>query len=132
MAKDIAPREYHGPTKFRPKGLTIIFTGDGKGKSSAAYGVVLRALGLSADKVADLPEHIHLVLADAKVNTYDIVEVADLGLVYTTTVGMEMVMSGVPVIVVGKLGDEVAAARVVAMEAAYASARSGRWEDVVA
>lgn len=48
-----------------------------------------------------LPEHIHLVPADAKVNTYDIVEIADLGLVYTTTVGMEMAMSGVPVIVVG-------------------------------
>jgi hypothetical protein len=48
-----------------------------------------------------IPENIHLVPADAKVNTYDIVEIADLGLVYTTTVGMEMAMSGVPVIVVG-------------------------------
>ena len=47
------------------------------------------------------PSHIHLVPADAKVNTYDLVEIADLGLVYTTTVGMEMAMSGVPVIVVG-------------------------------
>ncbi len=49
----------------------------------------------------DIPEHIHLVPADAKVNTYDIVEIADLGLVYTTTVGLEMAMSAVPVIVVG-------------------------------
>jgi len=49
----------------------------------------------------DIPENIHLVPADAKINTYDIVEIADLGLVYTTTVGMEMAMSGVPVIVVG-------------------------------
>jgi hypothetical protein len=48
-----------------------------------------------------IPENIHLVPADAKVNTYDIVEIADLGLVYTTTVGMEMAMSGIPVIVVG-------------------------------
>jgi hypothetical protein len=48
-----------------------------------------------------LPGHIHLVPADARVNTYDIVEVTDLGLAYTTTVGMEMAMSGVPVIVVG-------------------------------
>jgi hypothetical protein len=48
-----------------------------------------------------IPENIHLVPADAKINTYDIVEIADLGLVYTTTVGMEMAMSGVPVIVVG-------------------------------
>jgi hypothetical protein len=48
-----------------------------------------------------IPENIHLVPADGKVNTYDIVDLADLGLVYTTTVGMEMAMSGVPVIVVG-------------------------------
>lgn len=47
------------------------------------------------------PTNIHLVLAGEKVNTYDLVEIADLGLVYTTTVGMEMAMSGVPVICVG-------------------------------
>jgi hypothetical protein len=48
-----------------------------------------------------IPGHIHLVPAAAKINTYDLVEIADLGLVYTTTVGLEMAMSGVPVIVVG-------------------------------
>jgi len=50
----------------------------------------------------DLPEHIHLVGADDPINTYDLVEIADLGLVYTTTVGMEMAMSGIPVIVAGQ------------------------------
>jgi hypothetical protein len=50
----------------------------------------------------DMPEHIHLVGADDPINTYDLVEIADLGLVYTTTVGMEMAMSGVPVIVAGQ------------------------------
>lgn len=49
----------------------------------------------------NLPENIHLVLADASVNTYDLIEIANLGLVYTTTVGMEMAMTGVPVIVAG-------------------------------
>jgi hypothetical protein len=49
-----------------------------------------------------LPKHIHLIGPKDKVNTYDLVEVADLGLVYTTTVGMEMAMYGVPVIVSGK------------------------------
>jgi len=49
----------------------------------------------------ELPEHIHLVAADDRVNTYDIVEIADLGLVYTTTTGLEMAMSGLPVIPVG-------------------------------
>lgn len=48
-----------------------------------------------------LPEHIHLVQASDKLNTYDLIELADLGLVYTTTVGMEIAMSGAPVIVSG-------------------------------
>jgi hypothetical protein len=50
----------------------------------------------------ELPDHIHLVAAGDPVNTYDLVEIAELGLVYTTTVGMEMAMSGVPVIVAGE------------------------------
>ncbi len=50
----------------------------------------------------NLPDHIHIVAADDPVNTYDLVEIADLGLVYTTTVGLEMAMSGVPVIVAGQ------------------------------
>lgn len=63
-------------------------------KGPSVADVVKRAL-------PDLPAHIHLIAADAEINTYDIVEIADLGLVYTTTVGMEMAMSGVPVIAVG-------------------------------
>jgi capsule polysaccharide export protein KpsC/LpsZ len=50
----------------------------------------------------DLPEHIHLLAADAKINAYDLVHIADIGLVFTTTMGMEMAMSGLPVIVTGK------------------------------
>jgi hypothetical protein len=49
-----------------------------------------------------LPAQIHLVEASDPTNTYDIVELADLGLVYTTTTGMEMAMSGLPVIVAGQ------------------------------
>ncbi|MBN2547562.1 MAG: hypothetical protein JXB15_00270 [Anaerolineales bacterium] len=49
-----------------------------------------------------IPANIHLVKALDPVNTYDLVEIADLGLVYTTTVGMEMAMSGVPTIVAGQ------------------------------
>lgn len=48
-----------------------------------------------------LPENIKLIKPKDKINTYDIVEVADLGLVYTTTVGMEMAMVGLPVMVAG-------------------------------
>jgi len=43
--KDFAPREYKGPTQSDRKGLLIIYTGEGKGKSTAAFGTVLRSLG---------------------------------------------------------------------------------------
>jgi hypothetical protein len=48
-----------------------------------------------------LPEHIHLIGPKDKMNTYDLMEAADLGLVYTTTVGLEMSMIGLPVVVSG-------------------------------
>jgi hypothetical protein len=57
---------------------------------------------VAARALPDLPAHIHLIPASARVNTYDLVEIADLGLVYTTTVGLEMAMSGVPAIVIGQ------------------------------
>jgi hypothetical protein len=50
----------------------------------------------------ELPAHMRIVKADDPINTYDLIAAADLGLVYTTTVGMEMAMSGLPVIVVGQ------------------------------
>jgi hypothetical protein len=49
-----------------------------------------------------LPEHIRLIKPEDKLNTYDVMEVADLGLVYTTTVGLEMSLIGLPVVVTGK------------------------------
>lgn len=49
-----------------------------------------------------LPEHIRLIGPRDPVNTYDLMEAADVGLVYTTTVGMEMAMKGLPVIVSGQ------------------------------
>ncbi len=49
-----------------------------------------------------VPENIHLIAPDAPVNTYDLIAAADVGMTYTTTVGLEMAMSGLPVITVGK------------------------------
>lgn len=53
------------------------------------------------DEYPKLPENVHLVGPEDPVNTYDLISVASLGLVYTTTVGMEIAMHGVPVVVVG-------------------------------
>ncbi len=43
--EDIAPREFRGPSERIRKGLLIVNTGEGKGKSTAAFGTVFRALG---------------------------------------------------------------------------------------
>ena len=50
----------------------------------------------------EMPAHIKLIPPLEKVNTYDLMEIAGLGLAYTTTVGMEMAMRGVPVILAGQ------------------------------
>ncbi len=49
----------------------------------------------------EMPEHVILIPPESRVNTYDLIELAHVGLVYTTTVGMEMAMSAVPVVVAG-------------------------------
>jgi hypothetical protein len=53
------------------------------------------------EALPSIPEHIHVIGPLEKVNTYDLMEFASLGLVYTTTTGMEMSMNGIPVIVCG-------------------------------
>ena len=54
------------------------------------------------DYFEDLPEHVHIIPANAAINSYDLVEIASFATVFTTTLGMEMAMSGLPVIVVGE------------------------------
>jgi hypothetical protein len=53
------------------------------------------------DTLPALPAQMHLVGPREKINTYDVMQVANLGIVYTTTVGMEMAMHGIPVLVTG-------------------------------
>lgn len=45
MAKKKAARDRMIATKTREKGLLIVHTGKGKGKSTAAFGMVMRAIG---------------------------------------------------------------------------------------
>jgi hypothetical protein len=54
------------------------------------------------EALPELPNHIHIVGALDDVNTYDLIEIADLGLAYTTTVGVETAMNGIPVISCGQ------------------------------
>ncbi len=54
------------------------------------------------EALPSLPEHIHVIAAVDKINTYDLIEIADLGLAYTTTVGLETAMNDRPVISCGQ------------------------------
>ena len=53
------------------------------------------------EALTEIPKHIHVIGALDPINTYDLIEIADLGLAYTTTVGVETAMNGRPVIACG-------------------------------
>ncbi|MDF1499268.1 MAG: hypothetical protein P1P76_02220 [Anaerolineales bacterium] len=53
------------------------------------------------DVLPHKPDHVIVVPPESDINTYDLIEMAHLGLVYTTTVGLEMCMHAVPVIAAG-------------------------------
>jgi hypothetical protein len=54
------------------------------------------------EALPEIPNHFHVIGALDPVNTYDLIEIADLGLAYTTTVGVETAMNGIPVISCGQ------------------------------
>ena len=54
------------------------------------------------EALSEVPSHIHIIGALDNVNTYDLIEIANLGLAYTTTVGVETAMNGIPVISCGR------------------------------
>jgi hypothetical protein len=49
-----------------------------------------------------IPPHFRIIKPEEKINTYDLLDITDLGLVYSTTVGLEMAMRGIPVITAGQ------------------------------
>jgi hypothetical protein len=54
------------------------------------------------EALPEIPGHIHVIGALDPINTYDLIEIADVGLAYTTTVGLETAMNGRPVISCGQ------------------------------
>ncbi len=67
----------------------------------------LLGAGMPSEQVArralpEVPPHVVLIPPESQVNTYDLIDSAHLGLVYTSTAGLEMTMHGVPVITAGQ------------------------------
>lgn len=50
-----------------------------------------------------LPDNIRVIPIHDTTNTYGLMEIADLGLVYTSTTGLEMAARGLPVVTAGKV-----------------------------
>jgi hypothetical protein len=75
--------------------IVRIHPGEKYAHGAAMADVVHKALPV-------MPENIHVVEALEKINTYDLMKLANLGLVFVTTAGLEMVMRGIPVIAAGE------------------------------
>jgi hypothetical protein len=72
-----------------------IHPGEGIGWGPSTYDLL-------AESFATFPENVTVFPADAEVNSYDFADAAAVGLVYTTTMGLEMAMRGMPVLVTGQ------------------------------
>lgn len=55
-----------------------------------------------AGRFPDLPANVRVIEPQEKVNSWSIMQVADLGLVHTSTVGMELPLEGIPSMVVSR------------------------------
>jgi len=53
---------------------------------------------LIAEHFDTLPDHIVVVPPRGAINTYSLMQIADMGIVYASTTGLEMAMRGIPVI----------------------------------
>jgi hypothetical protein len=58
---------------------------------------------LITERFPRLPQNVRVIEPAAPVNTYGLMRLCNLGLVYTTTTGLEMATRGIPVIVAGRV-----------------------------
>ncbi len=95
MAGWLATTVRHFAERPEAQFVVRVHPGEAFGTADPSEGIVHAAL-------PELPGHVIVVPHDSPVNTYDLIELAHLGLVYTTTAGIEMAMNGVPVVVAGR------------------------------
>lgn len=54
------------------------------------------------DRFLIIPDNITLILPDQKIRPYELFPYIDLGIVFNGTIGLEMLLNGIPVIITGK------------------------------
>ena len=54
------------------------------------------------EKYDKLPDNITLILPKHKISPYDLFPYVDLGLVYNSTIGLEMLLCGIPIVITAK------------------------------
>jgi hypothetical protein len=59
--------------------------------------------GVLAARFPQLPPNLRLIRASDKVNTYGLMPLANVGIVFTSTIGIEMACRGLPTVVAGKV-----------------------------
>ena len=61
-----------------------------------------RIINIILNVYGKLPSNVILIDSDAPISIYDLYSIADIGLVFTSTVGLELSCAGIPVITVAK------------------------------
>jgi capsule polysaccharide export protein KpsC/LpsZ len=54
------------------------------------------------NKIEHIPSNVRIIPPQEKINSWSVCDITDLGLVHTTTVGMELPILGIPAVVVSK------------------------------
>lgn len=70
--------------------------------SEVVIGTNMRFKDVINEELDEIPSNVRLIEPHEEVNSWSIYKVTDLGIVHTTTVGMELPLEGIPCVVVSK------------------------------
>jgi len=70
--------------------------------SETMFGTAQPVAGMVRECFPQLPANLRIVDSQELINTYDLMDLCDLGLVYNSTTGLEFALRGLPVVVAGR------------------------------
>lgn len=70
--------------------------------NSSGKGIALNEITYFRDLATRLPQNVHMVMPEEKLNTYALMDEADVGLTFGSTAGIEMAMLGKPVVLASR------------------------------